>query len=421
MGWHPVDPDGWPTAEQSLLTRAAILDGAEAVAAWREWRAVGDLASVDAASFFLLPQLFRNLGRCGLTGPDLATLGSVYRYSWTQNQLLLRSLASVLAILQRAGVATMVLKGVPLALFYYQDIGARMMSDADVLIRERDIEAGLAALREAGWRIPGGVPASFLGPALSETHISHPRWGVVDLHWRLLFDRRSVTLGNGWWERALESEILGLPSKIQAAEDLMLTMLVSSRKLDPQAVSRWVVDAVMIARPGRPLDWLAVVERAADCGLLLPLRDTLGYLDSEFSGIVPAEALREAMSKRASRDDVLRYQRLKVFPLRFSENSIRGALTGHWRHYAGISRDSGVDAGTLGFMRYLLWFYRYQWNARALWQMLFLVPYRALRRIVRGRRSGRAPSAALSLDASGLASRFRVSDSRPAGDAARPP
>ena len=59
--------DPRPGPREALLLRAALFEDERGRSAWRAWRAEADLDNIDQASFRLLPLVYRNLERLGLT------------------------------------------------------------------------------------------------------------------------------------------------------------------------------------------------------------------------------------------------------------------------------------------------------------------------------------------------------------------
>ena len=116
-----------------MLLQAALLDGDRASTASRAWCARIDLDLLDAGSLRLLPLLYRAMTARGESWTHLGRLRGVYRQTWYRNNLLIGRLARLIDALERAGIPTLVLKGVPLALCYYRDTALRPMGDADLL------------------------------------------------------------------------------------------------------------------------------------------------------------------------------------------------------------------------------------------------------------------------------------------------
>ena len=89
----------WPTEDQILLLRAALLDADTARTAWERWRAGNALETADSASLRLFPLVYSNLRSAGLDELDLAKLKGAYRGAWVRNQLLFKRAAEALGAL----------------------------------------------------------------------------------------------------------------------------------------------------------------------------------------------------------------------------------------------------------------------------------------------------------------------------------
>ncbi|HNG96267.1 MAG TPA: hypothetical protein PLB32_25930, partial [Acidobacteriota bacterium] len=78
-----------PGAEQELLLQAALLNGEQALAAWKTWCSKVDLQALDTSSYRLLPLLYHNLNRLQVKHPWLPIMRGVHRHTWVKNQTLL--------------------------------------------------------------------------------------------------------------------------------------------------------------------------------------------------------------------------------------------------------------------------------------------------------------------------------------------
>ncbi len=77
-----MDHPGWyPTRQQELLLRAALLDGDSARESWKEWRSAIDIDLIDLGSQRLLPLLYRNLNRLEIEDPSADTRTKAFT-SW---------------------------------------------------------------------------------------------------------------------------------------------------------------------------------------------------------------------------------------------------------------------------------------------------------------------------------------------------
>jgi len=131
---------------QLLLVRAAVLPGACALDAWREWQHSTRMESLEPDSQWLLPLLYANLRRAGVPEPPLRRYANVYRHNWYKNQLLLRVAERLLS---SVGAPVLLLGEAALATGYYPLLGARPIESLNLFCAD---PAGLAqCLEETSW------------------------------------------------------------------------------------------------------------------------------------------------------------------------------------------------------------------------------------------------------------------------------
>ena len=129
----------WPTALQLELLRVSLWPVDAAVRHWQRLRSGFVLDDVwDADTYRLLPLVHRRLVALGVDDPVLPRLKGVHRREWYRNRVTVSRLAPVLERLERAGVPTMVVHAVPLATTYYEELGARPIDHATVLVPPAD-------------------------------------------------------------------------------------------------------------------------------------------------------------------------------------------------------------------------------------------------------------------------------------------
>jgi hypothetical protein len=293
--------DAFPNALESLLIRAAVLEGDAGRAAWSKWRRRGDLDAVDLASHRLLPQLYRNLVTLGVEDSLLGRLKGVYRYHWYANQLLLRRGGETIAALEAAGIRTLVLKGAALGALHYGDRGARPMNDLDILVPRDAAPEAMRVLRANGFIPEVEPPEAMLGIRHSE-NFEDEDGRSVDLHWYALAQPAN---DDDFWAAAVPVEVGGVPTLALCPADELLYACVHGLCLNPVSPIRWVADALIVIRSaeGR-LDWSRLVERGVARRLTVTLGAALEYLRNEFAAPVPVEtlaALRSAPSSRVER------------------------------------------------------------------------------------------------------------------------
>jgi hypothetical protein len=204
----------WPDPLQLSLLRVAFLERDEAVEEWRMLRDRLVLDDVwDAETHRLLPLVYRRLVQLGVEDPELPRLKGLHRHAWYQNQLNLSRLAPFLTRLEGAGIRTMVIKGVPLALRFHGDLGSRPMNDVDVLVPTDRMADALRLLEQDGWRShsDGRHPVQKLtaGFSLISHHsriVTAPDGFYVDLHWHLreqfVVPGEEMTSSDDFWAAA---------------------------------------------------------------------------------------------------------------------------------------------------------------------------------------------------------------------------
>jgi len=221
--------DCWPTWQQELLLRAALLQGKNSIEAWEKWKSSTDINQLDLGSHRLLPQLYRNLHVQGVKDRLLEKFKGIYRRTWCDNQLLFHEVSALLRSLGDAGIETIVLKGAALALLHYRDCGLRPMNDFDVMVHVEQRSAAIDLLRKLGWtpipRSPEGVTETYLSVVNSHgfTHIAGRE---CDLHWHLFPECCQVDADNDFWEQAVPFEIHDVLSRSLAPTDQLLHVCV---------------------------------------------------------------------------------------------------------------------------------------------------------------------------------------------------
>jgi len=363
----PSQPPGsrqWPTRSQRLILRAALFDDEPALRAWRLWRSRHDLDSTDPATSFIFPALYLKISRLDPNDPDLPQLRSFYRFAWSRTQMALRTLGEVLRLLQRSGITATILKGIPLVLYHYRDAGARRMYDVDVLIRPSEVSAAAEVLASAGWTPKFHLPPEHLRPFSPACAYGHPQHTELDLHWRPFTIDCPEDVEDQFYQRTQLCEVQGVPARVPDATDLLLFTCFHSRKRDSQAACRWVVDAMtLLRRADPPIDWDQLLERGREAGLLLPIRDTLGYLRREFAAPVPDDVLRRVARIPISSLDVTRYRHLS------QPRNLKELLQLHWWLYSGGCRACGRRVSHGQFVRYCLEYQQSLWHLRRPWHV----------------------------------------------------
>lgn len=377
----------WPTALHLQLIRAAVLDGDAALAAWDQWRQAQDIETADAGAFAVYPKLYANLRRLGVEHPWMARLRGAHKFAWSTNQMARHSMLAVLRVLDEAGIAVMVLKGLPLLLHYYEDFGQRLMGDIDLLVHEADRARATAVLAAHGWCAERPEPPPALVPFLHALAYTHPRWRELDLHWRPYTVECPRAAEQALWSRAERHDVAGVPVLMPSPADQLVLTCYHARKSDPTAVCRWVIDVLMLtgSTTAAP-DWSVVLEQTRACGLQIPVREALAFVEREFGPRVPAPVLAALAAMPVSRTDTTR-SRYLIRGVEAVHRGLGARSAEHWFRYSRVCGLYAQRRGPVSFLRYLAQFYGHHWSVTSHWAL----PGAAARRLHRALagRSGR--------------------------------
>lgn len=289
-----------PTAEQLLVLHAALDRPELAATAWRRWRAAVEFDDVDHGSARLLPLVYRNLGPDAFDAEVAGRLKGLYRRAWSQNQLIFKRAAEAIAVLEAAGIETLVTKGASLAVLSYGDVGVRPMDDVDVLVPIERTADAIEALGAAGWTPDHEDPAAW-------TQVHHslgfagPGRGNVDLHWFALWQ---PACDEALWAASVPLELAGAATRAPCPADQLLLACVHGTPWSPLPPFRWIADAVTVIRSADDdLDWERLVSEAERRRLTVATAAALAYLREEFAAPVPADAVERLAAIPTSRHE----------------------------------------------------------------------------------------------------------------------
>jgi hypothetical protein len=365
-----------PSAEQLLVLHAALDPAPAAAVAWQRWRAAVKFDDVDHGSTRLLPLVYRNLGAEAFDAEVAGRLKGLYRRSWSHNQLIFKRAAEAIAVLEDAGIETLITKGASLALLSYGDVGVRPMDDVDVLVPlDRTAEA-IEVLSAAGWKPDHEDPAAWTRVHHSLGFAGADR-GEVDLHWFSLWQPASdVEL----WRASVPLELAGTATRAPCPADQLLLTCVHGTPWSPLPPFRWIADAVTVIRSaGEQLDWERLVAEAERRCLTVATASALAYLGEEFGAAVPPpvlDRLRAALATRHER---------AAFRAACQPDSPLRTLRMAWDRYRRL-RDLDTGAPPPGNF---VGFARRFWGLESIWQL----PLHGARALSRRRERGVARSA----------------------------
>ena len=308
----PSSPGGaqiTPLHEQIL--KAALLPSDQTKGEWAKVvRRAEHLWAPDTRQ--LLPLLSRALVDARIDDPVVPELMQTARRAWVDNQLTFERLGAALAVLDSAGIQTMALKGVPLALAHYAEPSLRPMVDFDLLVEPERAEDAVGALADAGWTLEWQLDADFVARGFEVPCSAPDGFGVLDLHWRLV-----PWVGRSWtapdpalWQDAKTLSVADRVALAPADHDLLLHVILHAFRSGWAQVPRWVADVVVLLRSTTDrFDWDRFVDRVLRAHLTLPVADALEYVTVTFDAPVPRSVRAALRTTRPTRREQHTYRR----------------------------------------------------------------------------------------------------------------
>jgi hypothetical protein len=283
------------TKPVELLLLYAILEknNRAALGYFTQWSQQVDLDKVEGGSFRLLPLLYKRVAQTGQPIPQLNKLKGIYRQSLYRNSLLFHKAFTVLIELKNRGVSFILLKGTALVAAYYEDIGARPMSDVDFLIQEEDVERVLRFLKERGWQSKYGFTQGKVVKHIHSVDLQNQEGYELDVHWRAFYqcpwDGADLTL----WKQTEEVAFKGLTFRILNPTQQILHNCAHGVRWNALSSIRWIVDVLKILEKRRDsIDWDLLVAEADERKITLTILHALSFLNSKFNAGIPEDVLK---------------------------------------------------------------------------------------------------------------------------------
>jgi putative nucleotidyltransferase-like protein len=365
----------WPTRDQELMLRAALLQGDAAVDAWTEWKRSVNLDVIDYGSHRMVPQLYRNLQRHGVQDPLMERLKGVYRYYLYKNQILMHRISALLAAFEEAGITTMVLKGAALIPLYYREIGVRPMLDADVLVHSHQAEQAMELLNKLQWKPVRCREPRLRIPIVHSTPFEDDGGRQMDLHWHLFWECFNAGEDEDYWDNAIPIEIGGVKTLALSPADQLLHTCWHGARWNEVPPIRWVADALAIlGTSAREIDWPSLLEKSRRHRIVLPVKDSLEYLKNKFDAPVPDSLLKSMSAVPISNIERENYE-VTLNPM--APPTTSKILRMLYYDYRWLSSSTSSRIKTLAFAKHL----QAKWNIDQLWQVPLYMSMRMARRV----------------------------------------
>lgn len=366
----------WPTRDQELMLRAALLERDPALEAWNEWKRTVNIEVIDYGSHRMVPLLYRNLQRHGIKDPLMERLKGVYRYYLYKNEILMHRIGTLLTAFEAAGINTLVLKGAALIQLYYRESGLRPMLDADVLVQAHQAEQAMEVLTRLQWKPLRYTRPQMRIPIVHSTPFEDGGGRQLDLHWHLFWECFNASDDDDYWENAIAIQISGVQTLALNPTDQLLHTCWHGARWNEVPPIRWVADAMAIlSASAAEIEWPSLLKKAQRHRITLPVKDTLEYLKNKFNAPIPDSVLQSLSAVRISKMERENYE-VTLDPM--APPTTAKILRQLYYDYRWLSSSTSSRFKSLAFARHL----QAKWDIERLWHVPLYVSMRMVRRVL---------------------------------------
>lgn len=267
----------------------ALLEGLDE----SEWGGLVMEAQQQNVGALLYLQIIKQSKKLNIPDTLLEELHNTYISNAGRSTFRMHSVNLLLCSLKQAGIDVIGLKGIYLIENLYSDIGARSMSDIDILVRKQDLGRTAILLEGQGYE-----KSTYFDSSDSNLDIKHippmikPGSPPVEVHWSLLEADEPVNVDiDSLWQRAKPAQIADVEVLALSLEDLIahLCLHLTYQHFLKLGLRGLYDVALILYRFGNEIDWAKLVEIARSWGAEKVVALTLA-LASELLGVhAPSE------------------------------------------------------------------------------------------------------------------------------------
>jgi len=357
-----VYPKSFPNAEEYCFLKLLLSNDADFASLFRQWEANVVFDDINPATVRLLPLLNNRIRSSNLNTETTGRIKGVYRLAWFKNQRLLDRLSSSTELLEKASIPVLLLKGSSLLINIYKDVGARLMSDADILINPSDAKKAILLMLEGGWKISD---ANF--PDVNyfdQDSILRLNKGIpfvndegigIDMHWRLFdfpgnINNEKIMPFDEVFKYSTSIEFNNKKYNVMSPEDILMHVIVHGAEGNMHRTFRWITDTVAIIEQC-DVDWVKFIDNVRKYGFEADISIAFTYiLENNFISI-PDEFADQLLNLEVS-DEAGRIYYEKANTV-ISPYKILGGLPRFWKIYWKYESRGAFPINLFNFIEFL--------------------------------------------------------------------
>lgn len=319
--------DCWPNEHQMLLLTAALKTGNEAIDAWKEWLSKVDYEDTDNSSYRLYPLVYENLTQQNIGADQLPkTFKGAYRFYWSYTNRLFAKTNGILKKIQSNNIPFLILKGVPLALNYYDKLATRPLLDLDIMVKHEHADKAIAILNQNGYESQYTLHKNFFKWRHSSGFKNKENF-EIDLHLSLTLENLTQEDQQTYWDNSVSMNLLDLEILTLCPTDHLFHTITHGLTFNDNAPAvRWIADAKIIIDKGS-IDWKRLITIAKQNKVSVKVFVALKYLQENFVSGIPEEVFHNVSNNRFEEKEFIR------------KTKKLGRVRTHWYQYIRVRKN----------------------------------------------------------------------------------
>ena len=355
----------FPNEDQELLLKTAFSKADKCIDSWRKWKSRADIDNLDYGSFRLLPLVYQRLTSQGVEDPLLMRLKSVYRYILAKNHQMFFKVIPILKALHENKIDTMLLKGTALTIRNYRSFALRPQMDIDILVKANDASNVFNFMLDQRWAPQYDHPQKRILRLRHSCCFDGGKEKRLDLHWRLLPQYSLKKDEDVFWLRSIPIEYNGVKTRVLSDTDQLFHTFAHGLKWSSLSSCRWAADAMCILNTKTDnINWDELYETSLASGLIIPVREGMGYLQKTFDNPIPDKVIRKFRIAPSTAFERMDFRVMTRGKIRFFGDFFKFTFS-----YLRMHHPEGILSKLCFYPVYL----QFCWNIKNLWLMPLLL------------------------------------------------
>lgn len=304
----------FPDAKQTLLLKAALSDRLEGIRHFVNWLQINQLDklrpdsptfladfmdSIDKGSQRMLPLVTHNLGED--THPYFKFLIGTRKNYWVRNKQIAHRAFQIQKLLAQNGIPCILIRGLYLAEYYYENIGHRPMNDGNILIPYKFKEQAVALVKKGIFESKAVRYNSEPGEITHTIHLEFDGEVYIELHWNIFQEYAHISDASDFiWRNATKDIKAGNMHYHMSPVHTLFISLVSGKGFEAIPPFRWVADAKMIVDKS-DIDWDEFLVLAKQFHYKPFLKRAVAYLIEQHQFKIPVDFVEKLNTFKVSK------------------------------------------------------------------------------------------------------------------------